>query len=188
VSSPDPYSPWRASEGWWLNSEHAITLTYAVGDAAYPVSVRAAGDAWIVDALGESMSASVATGRESPAFDIAGVHVAAEVVPLGDERHVFCGGEAHRLRLLDPLAHADEEPRQGGHLTAPMSGAIVAVLVKPGDAVLRGAPLLILEAMKMEHTIVAPTAGIVSAIHYRQGDQVPEGADLIDVEAEADKG
>jgi 3-methylcrotonyl-CoA carboxylase alpha subunit len=68
-----------------------------------------------------------------------------------------------------------------------MSGAIVAVLVKAGDTVARGAPLLILEAMKMEHTIVAPTAGTVSAIHYRQGDQVPEGADLIDVEAEAEK-
>jgi 3-methylcrotonyl-CoA carboxylase alpha subunit len=68
-----------------------------------------------------------------------------------------------------------------------MSGAIVAVLVKAGDTVARGAPLLILEAMKMEHTIVAPTAGIVSAIHYRQGDQVPEGADLIDVEAQAEK-
>jgi len=95
---------------------------------------------------------------------------------------------AREVERKDLLAHADEEPRQGGHLTAPMSGAIVAVLVKPGDAVLRGAPLLILEAMKMEHTIVAPTAGIVSAIHYRQGDQVPEGADLIDVEAEADKG
>ena len=49
------------------------------------------------------------------------------------------------------------------------------------------APLLILEAMKMGHTIVAPTAGTVSAIHHRQGDQVPEGADLIDVEAEAEK-
>ena len=46
----------------------------------------------------------------------------------------------------------------------------------------RGAPLLILEAMKMEHTIVAPAAGTVSAVHYREGDQVPEGADLIDVE------
>jgi len=188
ASSSDPYSPWHASEGWWLNSERAITLTYAIDDAEYPVSARAAGDAWIVEALGESMAASIATERESPAFDIAGAHVAAEVVPLGDERHVFCGGEVHRLRLVDPLAHAGEEPREGGHLTAPMSGAIVAVLVKPGDAVSRGAPLLILEAMKMEHTIVAPTAGIVSAIHYHQGDQVPEGADLIDVEAEADKG
>jgi 3-methylcrotonyl-CoA carboxylase alpha subunit len=121
------------------------------------------------------------------AIALDGARVAAQVVPLGDDRYVFCGGEEHRLRLVDPMAHAGEEPRQGGHLTAPMSGAIVAVLVKAGETVLRGAPLLILEAMKMEHTIVAPTAGTVSAIHYREGDQVPEGADLIDVEPDAEK-
>ncbi len=149
--------------------------------------MRVADGAWIVAALGKSMSASVSGAGESMAVVIDGVHMAVQVVPLGDERHVFCGGEEHRLRLVDPLAHAGEEPRQGGHLTAPMSGAIVAVLVKAGDTVARGAPLLILEAMKMEHTIVAPTAGTVSVIHYRQGDQVPEGADLIDVEGEAEK-
>ena len=187
-SSPDPYSPWHAVEGWWLNrDEHDMALAYAFQDDEYEVSVRAAGDAWTVTALGRPMSASVARAGELLTFAIDGVHVAAQVVPLGDERHVFCGSEEYCLRLVDPLAHAGEEPRQGGHLTAPMSGAIVAVLVKPGDAVARGAPLLILEAMKMEHTIAAPTAGIVSAIHFRQGDQVSEGADLIDVEAEAPK-
>ncbi|HEX4523561.1 MAG TPA: acetyl/propionyl/methylcrotonyl-CoA carboxylase subunit alpha [Casimicrobiaceae bacterium] len=188
--SPDPYAPWHAIEGWWLNSDdHPITLTYAFGDDEYDVDVRVAKAAgsWIVAALGKSMSASVSGADGSTAVVIDGVHMAVQVVPLGDERHVFCGGEEHRLRLVDPLAHAGEEPRQGGHLTAPMSGAIVAVLVKAGDTVARGAPLLILEAMKMEHTIVAPTAGTVSAIHYRQGDQVPEGADLIDVEAAAEE-
>jgi 3-methylcrotonyl-CoA carboxylase alpha subunit len=64
-----------------------------------------------------------------------------------------------------------------------MSGTIVEVLVKAGDAVSKGAPLLILEAMKMEHTVIAPAAGTVSAVHYRQGDQVSEGVDLIDVDA-----
>jgi 3-methylcrotonyl-CoA carboxylase alpha subunit len=188
--SPDPYAPWHAIEGWWLNSDdHPIRLTYAFGDDEYGVDVRVAHGAggWVVATLGKSMSASVSGAGESMEVVIDGVHMAVQVVPLGDERHVFCGGEEHRLRVVDPLAHAGEEPRQGGHLTAPMSGAIVAVLVKAGDTVARGAPLLILEAMKMEHTIVAPTAGTVSAIHYRQGDQVPEGADLIDVEAEAEK-
>ena len=84
-----------------------------------------------------------------------------------------------RLRLIDPLAHSGEEEPHGGHLMAPMSGTVVAVLVNPGDAVARGAPLMILEAMKMEHTIAAPAAGTVSAVNYRQGDQVAEGADLI---------
>ena len=63
-----------------------------------------------------------------------------------------------------------------------MSGTVVAVLVKAGDKVARGAPLMILEAMKMEHTIAAPAEGTVSAIRYRAGDRVAEGADLVDVE------
>jgi 3-methylcrotonyl-CoA carboxylase alpha subunit len=186
--SSDPYAPWHAIEGWWLNShDHPIRLTYAFGDREYGIEVWIAKGAWTVTALGQSMSASVAGAGDLLAMVIDGVHMVAQVVPLGDDRHVFCGGEVHRLRLVDPMAHAGEESREGGHLTAPMSGAIVAVLVKAGDTVVRGAPLLILEAMKMEHTIVAPTAGIVSAIHYREGDQVPEGADLIDVEPDAEE-
>jgi len=188
AASPDPYAPWHAVDGWWLNSDdHPMKLTYAFEDGETAVEVRAAEGGWTVAALGESMSASLAGTGAALAIAIDGARVAAQVVPLGDDRYVFCGGEEHRLRLVDPMAHAGEEPRQGGHLTAPMSGAIVAVLVKAGETVLRGAPLLILEAMKMEHTIVAPTAGTVSAIHYREGDQVPEGADLIDVEPDAEK-
>jgi 3-methylcrotonyl-CoA carboxylase alpha subunit len=187
-ASPDPYSPWDAIDAWWLNNDgHDIGWTYAFGDNGVEVGVRAAGAGWIVTALGNSMAASFAGDGERLDFTIDGVHRSAQVVALGDERHVFCCGEAHRLRLVDPLAHAGDEPRQGGHLTAPMSGAIVAVLVKPGDAVARGAPLLVLEAMKMEHTIVAPDAGTVTAVHFRKGDQVAEGADLIDVEPEAVK-
>ncbi|HET9764671.1 MAG TPA: acetyl-CoA carboxylase biotin carboxyl carrier protein subunit, partial [Casimicrobiaceae bacterium] len=72
----------------------------------------------------------------------------------------------------------------GGHLAAPMSGTVISVLVKAGDAVAKGAPLLILEAMKMEHTIAAPTAGKVSALNYRAGEQVAEGAGLIDIDAD----
>jgi len=186
--SPDPYSPWHAIDAWWLNhDDHAIGLTYAFQDDVAAVGVRAAGAGWNVTALGYSMSASVASAGERLDFAIDGVHRSAQVVALAEERHVFWGGEEYRLRLVDPLAHAGEESGHGGHLTAPMSGAIVAVLVEPGDVVARGAPLLVLEAMKMEHTIVAPTAGTVTAIHFRKGDQVPEGADLIDVAAKVAK-
>ncbi|HEY2864895.1 MAG TPA: acetyl/propionyl/methylcrotonyl-CoA carboxylase subunit alpha [Casimicrobiaceae bacterium] len=184
--SADPYSPWRAIEGWWLNSdEHGIAFTFAAHEIEYPVMVRAAGGAWIVEASGRRMPASVESQGESLTVAVDGVRFAAQIVPLEDQRFVFCGSEEYRLRLIDPLAHAVDEPRQGGHLAAPMSGTIVAVLVKPHDTVAEGAPLLILEAMKMEHTIIAPIAGTVAAIHYRQGDQVPEGAELIDVEAKA---
>ncbi len=65
---------------------------------------------------------------------------------------------------------------------APMSGTVVAVLVEAGEKVVRGAPLMILEAMKMEHTIAAPADGVVAAVNYRPGDRVKEGADLVDIE------
>ena len=53
------------------------------------------------------------------------------------------------------------------------------VIAEAGRAVSKGAPLIILEAMKMEHTIAAPANGTVEAIHYRVGDQVEEGVELI---------
>jgi 3-methylcrotonyl-CoA carboxylase alpha subunit len=60
-----------------------------------------------------------------------------------------------------------------------MSGTIIAVNVKPGDRVARGAALLILEAMKMEHAISAPGDGVVEQVFFRAGDQVKEGAELV---------
>jgi 3-methylcrotonyl-CoA carboxylase alpha subunit len=63
-----------------------------------------------------------------------------------------------------------------------MSGTVVAVMVAVGDAVDKGAALIVLEAMKMEHTIVAPASGRVAAVHFAVGDRVGEGADLVDVE------
>jgi 3-methylcrotonyl-CoA carboxylase alpha subunit len=68
---------------------------------------------------------------------------------------------------------------------APMSGTIVAVMVKPGDRVAKGTPLIAVEAMKMEHTIVAPAEGVVTSVNYRVGDRVAEGADLVDLDAPA---
>ena len=67
-------------------------------------------------------------------------------------------------------------------MTAPMPGRIVAVLVQPGSVVEKGAPLMLLDAMKMEHTIVAPYAGIVRELYFAPGDQVSEGIELVDLE------
>ena len=108
----------------------------------------------------------------------------AKVVPEGDIRHVFADGGRARLTRIDPLAHAGEVDEHGGRLTAPMSGTVVAVLVKAGDRVDQGAPLVVLEAMKMEHTIAAPPRGRVVAVNFAVGDRVAEGADLVDVDAE----
>jgi 3-methylcrotonyl-CoA carboxylase alpha subunit len=64
-----------------------------------------------------------------------------------------------------------------------MPGQIIGVLVAEGQPVTAGDPLMILEAMKMEHTIRAPHDGVVATIHYRPGDQVRASAVLLDVRA-----
>ena len=101
------------------------------------------------------------------------------VVREADVFHVFSGGVHGMLAYNDPMAHAGQAEAEGGRLTAPMPGKIVAVLVGKGDTVEKGAPLLIMEAMKMEHTIAAPHAGIVDDVLYAVGDQVAEGAQLL---------
>jgi 3-methylcrotonyl-CoA carboxylase alpha subunit len=63
-----------------------------------------------------------------------------------------------------------------------MPGRIVQVMSRPGEAVKKGQPLLILEAMKMEHTITAPADGVVREIHFAAGEQVVEGAELVTLE------
>ncbi len=80
---------------------------------------------------------------------------------------------------LDPLAHAGEAEGKGGKLTAPMPGTVIAVRVEAGSTVTRGAPLLVMEAMKMEHTICAPAEGVVSEVLYGIGEQVTEVAQLL---------
>jgi 3-methylcrotonyl-CoA carboxylase alpha subunit len=189
-ASEDHYSPWHVIDPWWLNSaSHAISLIYSAQGATHDVRLRALGDAIQVriagaaDAADVNLTAKASGSGEDMAITLDGVRLAATMVPVGAQRYVFFDGQLQKFTLVDPLAHAAVDEHRGGHLTAPMSGTIAAVLVKAGDAVAKGAPLMILEAMKMEHTITAPAGGTVSAVHYRQGDQVSEGADLIDVDA-----
>jgi 3-methylcrotonyl-CoA carboxylase alpha subunit len=181
ATSGDPHSPWYAVDSWWPGTDqHAIAFRFADGDARHRIEVRGDGAPWrVMLPSGEIAATLDATGRR---LDIAagGAEYHATVVPHGEERHVFCRGEHRKLVLADPLAHAGDEEPHGGHLAAPMSGTVVAVPVKAGDRVERGAPLMILEAMKMEHTIVAPAKGVVAAVHYRAGDRVAEGAALVD--------
>jgi 3-methylcrotonyl-CoA carboxylase alpha subunit len=72
-----------------------------------------------------------------------------------------------------------------GGLEAPMPGTIISLLVEPGAEVTQGTPLLILEAMKMEHTVRAPSAGRVNRFRYAVGDQVPDGAELVDFDPDS---
>ena len=179
----DPHSPWGATDAWWPNSvHHAVVLAFADGEERVEVRLSGPFDALSVDIHGRRTGARAERTGDGWMLDTGTQRITARVVRAGEDRLVFARGLRRRLRYLDPLAHAGEEAERAGHLAAPMSGTVVAVPVAVGDRVERGAALVVLEAMKMEHTIVAPAAGIVSAVNFAVGDRVPEGADLVDLE------
>ncbi|MGZ9705823.1 acetyl/propionyl/methylcrotonyl-CoA carboxylase subunit alpha [Pseudomonas sp. GNP013] len=91
-------------------------------------------------------------------------------------------GEMQAVSLFDPIAAVEAGQSQQGGLTAPMNGSIVRVLVEVGQPVEAGTQLVVLEAMKMEHSIRAPVAGVVKALFCQEGEMVAEGSALVELE------
>ena len=87
------------------------------------------------------------------------------------------------LTLAAPAAA--EATGSDGKVRAAMNGRVVAVLVKPGERVAAGQPVMTLEAMKMEHVHAAPIAGTISAIDVAEGEQVTTGRIVVEIEAGA---
>ena len=101
-------------------------------------------------------------------------------------------GERHEVEVVDErtrhirsLAGTGAAVAAGGVIRAPMPGLVVRVQVEVGQRVAAGAPVAVLEAMKMENQLKAPGAGVVQAIHVRPGDAVEKGKGLIDIGPEA---
>ena len=191
----DPHSPWNAIDGWRMNavSHHSWVFrdmaAPADPDPAVPVESAAT---LVFDPRGlrlrlpsgeHSCEGEIpATGDDGMLLRLDGRTVRGHVVQVQGTWTVFHAGRTWRLALRDEL-HELESEAHGGSLAAPMPGKVIAVLVQAGARVEKGAPLVILEAMKMEHTIVAPRAGTVREIRYSAGEQVQEGVDLLVLDA-----
>ncbi|MDO3621492.1 acetyl/propionyl/methylcrotonyl-CoA carboxylase subunit alpha [Ralstonia pseudosolanacearum] len=175
----DPHSPWARGSGWRLNGEAERTLRFAQGDQAIEAHLVYGRDGTRLRV--DDHETPFTTQRHGDTFTVAlGSRKAAGQVHVdGDAFHVFTGGKHWALERDDPLAHAGEADDEGGKLTAPMPGKVIAVLATPGQSVAKGAPLVVMEAMKMEHTLTAPADGVVESVLYGVGDQVAEGVQLL---------
>jgi biotin carboxyl carrier protein len=98
-------------------------------------------------------------------------------VVAGGVTWVFDNGHVHRLETGGATRRA---PQTHGSLSSPMPATVIRVEVAPGDAVVAGQTLLVLEAMKMELPVRAPGAGEVRAVHCKPGDLVQPDVSLID--------
>ncbi|MCB9476803.1 MAG: acetyl/propionyl/methylcrotonyl-CoA carboxylase subunit alpha [Deltaproteobacteria bacterium] len=180
----DPYSPWHLTTGWRMNTHYEYTLRFLDWGREAAVTVRFAQDHYEIDCEGECRQVSGEFNAEGELVaDLSGVRVTATVVRHGSEITLITGGSPHRLLVQEALAVEDEDVAAGDRVKAPMPGSIVRVMVEQGQTVERGDALMVLEAMKMEHTIKATAKGVVMAVHFAAGDQVDEESVLLDIEA-----
>jgi propionyl-CoA carboxylase alpha chain len=173
-----------APPGWRNVRSADQVVTYKCGDAEvivgyHPVDHVQPGVFAFAIGGKTTRVASIEVASDRVAFTEHDGHVRrARVTRAGDR--VFVLSEGRMLVLV-------EQPRFGdaatlavaGGLVAPMPGKVVKVLVTQGEAVAAGAPLVVLEAMKMEHTVRANEAGEVSAVHVAVGDQVEHDRVLV---------
>ncbi|WP_305118758.1 acetyl-CoA carboxylase biotin carboxyl carrier protein subunit, partial [Xanthomonas translucens] len=180
----DPHSPWDLRDGWRLGEPAPRSLILQQGDARRTLRASATDAGWrIHDNATDAVllaTGSLQDGRLLAQLDVHRVH--ADAVFAGSRLHLFVAGQAHLFDLHDPVAEADQPIAEAGGLTAPMPGRVVALLVAPGTRVARGTPLLVLEAMKMEHTLQAPTDGVVHGYRVREGELVGDGVALLEFE------
>jgi 3-methylcrotonyl-CoA carboxylase alpha subunit len=186
ASGADRFSPWARRDGWRVNLPPApVSLHLRHGADDLTVDAVAARGGWHLRLGDRDCHASaerLPEGRLSLTLD--GVRTTLRVLEHDLALAVFVGGESWRFAAVDPLAPPAGADISGGRLTAPMPGRVIQLLVAPGEAVQRGQAMMVIEAMKMEHTIAAPRDGVVQVVHYAAGDPVEEGAELIELAAE----
>jgi 3-methylcrotonyl-CoA carboxylase alpha subunit len=188
VVSSSCASPWDGLADWRLNGGYSRSLAWRDldGDTMLTTQFTYDGREKALACTGKPESYTWWRGEHEREYGatLGDTRVSGRVFVGDDVFHVFYGGVAFALEWQNLLAHAADTDHGEGRLTAPTPGKVIAVLVEPGAVVEKGAPLIVMEAMKMEHTIGAPSAGKVIEVLYAVGDQVTDGAQLLVLEAQ----
>jgi 3-methylcrotonyl-CoA carboxylase alpha subunit len=179
----DPWSPWQQNNAWRLNEPHAHRLTLHCHQQDHPVLVEQRGADYIITAAGRETRLRGELQGDTLHLDAEGHRQRGTLARTLDGFTLYLPEGACHFREVPPdTGEADGAGTDAG-LAAPMNGTIVALLAEVGSPVDADAPLLVMEAMKMEHTIRAPAAGVVQAFYYQPGDLVDGGAELLDFAA-----
>jgi len=187
-----PSDPWDTKNGFRLLDEGHDEVRWRDGEREVIVTARRRRNGTIGLGLpGGGLEARVQRGEDGRLVvwlgeDVFKAAVARRSMADGVDYVVFADGASRALRLVDPLDVTQYEAVASGEgaVKAPLPGKIIDLRVKAGERVSKGQPLLVLEAMKMEHTLAAPADGTVKTVRYAIGEQVVEGAELVEFETD----
>ena len=184
--SMEPCSPWNSLNNWRTGppEPHRVQLRNQQGTETEVTIIKENNSFRI---LNENAQISVTVSAHEDLLDLTWQSSGLEeyghhLLVLSHESQLLAVHEDGRTLFtrLDPLAYEQSEEVSDFRLSAPMPGNVIRVLVKAGDEVSSGQPLLVMEAMKMEHTIVAPANGIVEEVLFQPGDLVQNDAKLVE--------
>ncbi|KAM6962881.1 methylcrotonoyl-CoA carboxylase subunit alpha, mitochondrial [Aplochiton taeniatus] len=189
-ASNDPFSPFGTSSGRRLNILMKRTMTLQLGDKKVDLLIIYNKDGtYSMEIDGEVFHVTGALEAEGGAAflhcSVNGVKSRPKLVVLDNTVHLFSMEGSAEVSVPVPkyLAGVAGSGAQGGAV-APMTGTIEKVMVKVGDNVALGDPLMVMIAMKMEHTIRAPKAGVIKKVFFKEGSQANRHAALVEFEEE----
>ena len=175
-------SPWDIKNGWQLNLEGLQEIRFLLDDSKHSIKINLSKNTFKINK--QTFTAHAELHQETLLATIDETIIHAIVFQFNDEIYLKHHGKEFQISLYNPHTFYDRKEESAGHLSAPMPGTVVAVMTQDGKTVKRGDDLIVIEAMKMEHTIHAPISGTVKKIHYKVGDLVDEGEDLMEFEGE----
>jgi 3-methylcrotonyl-CoA carboxylase alpha subunit len=169
VRDDDSQSPWSSAGGLRLGLPSEVDLQLTCAGESRTVRLRGA------------EQPDIRPRGEQLLIEEAGVRRQTVAIRRDQTLYLRWAGDLHSVKRVDPIAAVQTSHAHQGGLSAPMNGSIVRVLVEVGQPVEAGTPLVVLEAMKMEHSIRANHAGTVAALYCAEGEMVSEGMVLVDL-------
>jgi len=181
--SNDPFSPWGKSNGWLLNQDNFHALELSSGEDTVHVIAHYRSEGFALEFNQDKcLISGVMVGENELSANLDGRRLKAAFTRAGQDITILFEGKVWTFTLHDPHLDAMDNEGDDNGLVAPMPSTVVAVEVVAGDEFKKGDALIIVEAMKMEHTILAHADGKVNEVFFQVGDQVEEGNELLSVE------
>ena len=176
-------SLWKSQSGWRLNSQLEFTQNFDFNSELLNVFAIIRPNAIFIKCNSQTMHCvNVEVDKQSISATIDKQKYEVSLVQIGMQYYVFYQGTQYELDLSSKISNARLSAANSNSLTAPLSGRISRILIKPSETVVLGQNLVIIEAMKMEHQIKSPIDGKVSSLPFNENDQVEEGDTCVVIE------
>ncbi|MFO3706622.1 acetyl/propionyl/methylcrotonyl-CoA carboxylase subunit alpha [Xanthomonas codiaei] len=176
----DPFSPWQAGDGWRIGAHAAQRVQLEAAGERRDLGIRRHGDAWQVTQADQTHTLRYHAQDQHVRVEVDGRQWQVQALRDGTTLTLIGAMQRAVFHHHDALVEADQPAHDAGGLTAPMPGRIVSLVAAVDQPVTRGQALVVLEAMKMEHTLHAPSDGTVKRYLVAEGELVADGVALVE--------